>query len=70
MKSPFRSTITTTWLSGLTLLNLHQDIPINVSAAIDEFARRHPRRMKMVNVLNDDSEQSTNEDKESSIHVL
>ena len=29
---------------------------INVSAAIDEFAMRHPRRMKMINVLDDDSD--------------
>ena len=43
--------ISTLQLSGLTLLHLHRTIPIDIPAAIDEFARRHPRRMKVVDIL-------------------
>ena len=53
IKSPFRSTMTTIWLSGLTLLNVHRDIPINIPAAVEEFTRRHPRRMKMSDILSE-----------------
>ena len=40
-------------LSGLSFLTIHQDIPINISEAIDEFSRRHPRRMELQNLLRD-----------------
>lgn len=53
IKTPFRSMMTTVRLSGLTLLNVHRDIPVDISSAINEFARRHPRRMKMVEILDE-----------------
>ncbi len=33
---------------------MHRDIPIDVEAAIDQFARMYPRRMQMVEILQDD----------------
>ena len=36
IKTPFRSAMTTTCLSGLTLLDVHRDIAIDIPAAIDE----------------------------------
>ena len=54
IKTPFQASMTTQRLSGLTLLTVHRDIPIDIPEAIDEFARRHPRRLQMVNILNDD----------------
>ena len=53
IKTPFRSAVTTAHLSGLNLLHIHCDIPVNILAAIDEFARCHQRRMKMVEILVD-----------------
>ena len=53
VKTPFRSTMTITRRSGLTLLHIHRDIAVDIAAAIDEFARRHPRRMRMVEILTD-----------------
>ena len=53
IKTAFRATMTTTRLSGLTLLHVHLDIPVNVDSAVDEFARRHPRRIKMVDILSE-----------------
>ena len=43
IKSSLRTTMGNTRLSGLALLNIHRDIniPIDVSAIIDEFARHH-----------------------------
>ena len=53
IKSILRSSMTTERLTGLSLLHLHHDIPIDIEAAIDEFCRRHPRRLKMANILSD-----------------
>ena len=39
-----------TRLTGLTLLTVHRDIPVDIPAAIDEFARRHPRRIQMLDI--------------------
>ena len=57
IKTPFRSAMTTVRLTGLTLLNVHRDISVDISAAIDEFARRHPRRMKMAQILDDEQDE-------------
>ena len=51
VKDRQRSVMKNSRLSGLTLLQVHHDIPVDVGAVIDEFARRHPRRMQLVNVL-------------------
>ena len=50
IKTPFRSTMTTTRLSGLSLLHIHRDITVDIPAAINEFARHH-QRMRMVEIL-------------------
>ena len=42
IKSVLRSGMTNELLSGLALLHVHQDIPIDVEEVIDEFSRRHP----------------------------
>ena len=33
-------------LSSLTLLYMHQDIPVDIEEVIDEFSRCHPRRIQ------------------------
>ena len=38
-------------LAGLTLLYVHRDIAVSMDAVIDEFARKHPRRMQLTNIL-------------------
>ena len=53
IKTAFRSSMTTQRLTGLALLNVHRDIPIDIPAAIDNFARRYPRRLQMINILED-----------------
>ena len=51
VKTAFRSSMTAQRMSGLTLLHVHRDLPIDIAAAVDEFSRRHPRRMQMVDIL-------------------
>ena len=53
IETPLRSTMTNTRLTGLALLNVHRDIPIDIPKAIDEFARLYPRQLKMVDFLDD-----------------
>ena len=42
--------MTTERLTELSLLHLHGDIPIDTAAAVDEFGRRHPRRLLLSNI--------------------
>lgn len=56
IKTAFRSSMTAQRLSGLTLLHVHRDLPIDIAAAVDEFSRRHPRRMRMVDILSASSD--------------
>ena len=43
-------------LNGLSLLFIHCDLTrqLNIHDIVDEFAREHPRRMELVNLLNDE----------------
>ena len=56
IKTAFRSSMTTERLSGLTLLHVHRDLPIDIAASVDEFSGRHPRRMQMVDILSASSD--------------
>ena len=40
-------------LNGLALLLIHRDICVDVQAIIDEFSHRHPRILKLTNILGD-----------------
>jgi len=53
IKTGMRSTMVNSRLTGLTMMHVHRDIPIDMNAVIDEFARRHPRRMELSNILMD-----------------
>ena len=35
-------------LVGLTLINIHKDIEINVDAVIDRFSKQHTRKLDFV----------------------
>ena len=54
-KTAFRSTMTNTRLTGLSLLHIHRDIPIDIEAAVNKLAMMNSRRMKMTDILVDDS---------------
>ena len=46
-----RSTMGQQRLNDLILLFVHKDIPLDVEAVIDRFARMKPRRMALTNDL-------------------
>ena len=48
-----RSTMGQERFSGLALMNIHLDIPINIDEIIDDFSQKHPRRMQLENILKD-----------------
>lgn len=53
IKTQLRSSMTNERLTSLTLLHVHQDIPVDISETIDEFSRRYPRRLRLINILTD-----------------
>ena len=52
-KTSLCSSMTTTRLTNLTLLHVFRDIEVDLQSAIDEFARRHPRRLQMCDIMSD-----------------
>ena len=46
-------------LNGLAALHVHNNIPVDLEKIIDNFARKHSRRMTMVNVLDSEKEKRT-----------
>ena len=53
IKTTLRSNMGNQRLTGLSLLHLHQDIPVDTSVVVDDFSRQYPRRMKLTNILAD-----------------
>ena len=47
IKTVLRSSMSNECLSILTLLHMHQDIPIDIEEVIDEFSRHHPRLIQL-----------------------
>ena len=57
LKTYLRSTMQEERLNGLAMLYIHRDIPCSAEAVVDEFARRHPRRIQLVNPFTMEDEQ-------------
>ena len=53
LKNELRSTMTNKRLNGLSLMFIHCDLTkqLKIDDIIDEFAREHPRRMELANLL-------------------
>ena len=43
-------------LNGLALMNSHREMNLVLDKLIDLFANLHPRRMRMVNILQDETQ--------------
>ena len=54
LKTYLRSTMTGNRLNALALLHVHREIHLDVEEIINRFAVRHPRRMKLLDILNTD----------------
>jgi len=55
-KGYLRTTMTTERLSGLALMNIHCEKPVNYDAVIQLFAERYPRRMLLVDSVFDETQ--------------
>lgn len=53
VKSDRRSTMGEERLNALLLLFIHRDIPVDVDEVVDIFAKKHPRRMRLLDPLSD-----------------
>lgn len=54
LKTYIRSTMGQERLNGLAMMHFHYEIDIDHDAVLDMFARRHSRRMTLLNVLDSD----------------
>lgn len=51
IKTRLRSTMGNARLTGLALMYIHRDVKISPEEIIDEFAKRHPRKMQLHNIM-------------------
>ena len=54
LKTYLRSTMEQERLNGLSLMTIHRDISLDYDEILNRFAREHPRRMELLDVLTDD----------------
>ena len=55
LKTYPRNTMSENRLNGLAMLNVHREASVDVNEVIDRFARRNPRKMKLIDILNCDT---------------
>ena len=53
LKTYLRSTIGQLRLNGLALMHFHYGLDIDYEAIINDFARKHPRRMELTNLIDE-----------------
>ena len=51
LKTYTRSTMSQDRLNGLASLNIHKEIPVDIDKVLNIFARKHKRRLEMINLL-------------------
>ena len=56
LKNYLRNTMGQDRLNGLALMNSHREMNLVLDKLIDLFANLHPRRMRMVNILQDETQ--------------
>ena len=54
LKTYLRSTMENSRLIGLSLMSIHRDITLDFDEILTRFARQHPQRMELVDILSDD----------------
>ena len=56
VKGYLRTTMTTERLSGLALMNIHYQKPVDYDTVVQLFAERYPRRMLLVDPVFDETQ--------------
>ena len=54
LKTYLRATMTQSRMNGLALMRVHYGLDIDLEDVVDMFARRHPRRLKLPNIVESD----------------
>ena len=54
LKTYLRNSMKENRLKALALLNVHREIHLDINEVIDRFATKHPRRMMLSDILNDE----------------
>ena len=54
LKTYLRNTTGEERLNGLVMMYIHKDIPCDSDVIVEQFTRRHPRRLKLLDPLCDD----------------
>ena len=54
LKTYLRNTMCQNRLNGLSLMSIHRDITIDFNDVITRFVRKYPRRMELLDILEDD----------------
>ena len=54
LKTYLRSTMLQDRLNGLSLMTVHRDIALNYDEILNRFAREHPQRMELLDILADE----------------
>lgn len=62
LKTYLRNTMSEDRMNSLALMHAHRDIIIDAEKVIDRFAIRHPRRMKLLDILNEDPSDSSEQE--------
>ena len=53
LKTFLRTSMGEERMNGLLLLHIHYDMKIDIESIVEEFARRHSRRLMLIDIIND-----------------
>ena len=54
LKTYLRNTMCQNRLNGLSLMSIHRDISVSYHEVVNDFARKYPRRLELINLLEDE----------------
>ncbi len=53
LKISFRSSMGQERLTGLALMHIHKDLPVDIHEIVQQFSLHNPRKMKLANIFSD-----------------
>ncbi|XP_065068530.1 52 kDa repressor of the inhibitor of the protein kinase-like [Rhopilema esculentum] len=54
LKTYLRNTMRQSRMSALAMIHVHREIPIDINRVINQFAAERPKRMRLIDILNED----------------
>ena len=56
LKTYLQSTMCQNRLNGLAAMYIHKEINLDIDTVLDKFARKHPMRLELINILDTDKD--------------